>query len=248
MKVSVITVVFNNHEHIQGNIDSVSNQSYKNIEHIIVDGKSTDSTLDIIKRNQKKISKWISEKDNGIYDAMNKGIELSTGDIIGFLNSDDIYFNDCVVENIVKEFKKSNPDSVYGDLVYTDEEVQQTIRYWKSGKYRENLMQRGWMPPHPTFYVKKEIFDKYGVFNLDYSLSADYELMLRLLNKEKIETSYIPNTFVRMRIGGKSNLVSNYLTKYKEDYKAMKSNNISFPIFCLINKNISKISQFFIHK
>ena len=125
MKVSVITVVFNNQKHIQGNIDSVSNQSYKNIEHIIVDGKSTDSTLDIIKRNQKKVSKWISEKDNGIYDAMNKGIELSTGDIIGFLNSDDIYFNDCVVENIVKEFRKSNPDSVYGDLVYTDEEVQQ---------------------------------------------------------------------------------------------------------------------------
>ena len=109
-------------------------------------------------------------------------------------------------------------------------------------------MQRGWMPPHPTFYVKKEIFDKYGVFNLDYSLSADYELMLRLLNKEKIETSYVPNTFVRMRIGGKSNLIGNYLTKYKEDYKAMKSNNISFPIYCLINKNISKISQFFIHK
>lgn len=247
MKVSIITVVFNNESSIQESINSVSTQTYSDIEHIIIDGGSTDGTLDIIKNNEDKIFSWVSEGDQGIYYGMNKGINLETGDIIGFLNSDDFYADRKVIEKVVNVFKSHNVDSVYGDLVYVSKKSERRIRLWNSGKYSSGIMEKGWMPPHPTFFVKKAIFDKYGLFNTDFTISADYELMLRFLHKHSISTFYIPEVLVQMRTGGKSNRISNYISKYKEDYEAMRINNIKFPFFCLLNKNISKIPQFFIH-
>jgi glycosyltransferase involved in cell wall biosynthesis len=158
VKISIITVVYNNKDTIKDAIESVLNQTYKNIEYIIIDGGSTDGTIDIIKSYRDKIDKFISEKDNGIYDAMNKGLKLASGDIVGILNSDDIYFNENVILNVVAKFEESKTDSIYGDLYYVDEnDLQKIQRYWKSSEFKEGSFAKGWHPPHPTFFVKKEV-------------------------------------------------------------------------------------------
>lgn len=247
MKVSVITATYNSEDYVQENIDSVFSQTYNNVEHIVVDGKSTDKTLNILKENEHKIAKWTSEPDNGIYDAMNKGINFATGEVIAFLNSDDFYADGKVIEKVVNVFKNNNVDSVYGDLVYVSKKSERRVRSWNSGEYSNGIMEKGWMPPHPTFFVKKEIFDKFGFFYTNFKISADYELMLRFLHKHRISTYYIPEVLVKMRTGGESNRVRNYISKYKEDYEAMKINNIKLPFYCLLNKSLSKIPQFFLH-
>ncbi len=247
MKISIITAVYNNKSHLQDAIDSVYNQTYNNIEYIIIDGNSTDGTLDLIKKNAHKISKWISEKDNGIYDALNKGIELASGEIIGFLHSDDMYSSNSIIEDIVNQFKISGNDSIYGDLCYVSKtNIETTIRYWKSKPFHQKLLKKGWMPPHPTFFVKKDIYNNFGTFNVTFKIAADYDLMLRFLGQKKISTSYLPKTIIKMRTGGVSNnSVKNVLQKSCEDYIALKNNSIG-GIATLILKNISKISQFFI--
>lgn len=246
IKVSVITAVFNNLENIETCIDSILSQSYKDIEYIIVDGGSTDGTLDVIEIHRDKIAKIISEPDNGMYDALNKGIKLSTGDIVGFLHSDDLYAHKEVLKMVIDIFEKENVDSCYGDLLYVNkQDPNKVIRYWKSSHYKYGKFRLGWMPPHPTFFVKKEIYDRYGYFNTDFSIAADYELMLRFLEKYRISTCYIPEVLIKMRIGGVSNMsLKNMVIKSSEDYKAWKVNNLNGGLCTLLLKNISKIPQF----
>jgi glycosyltransferase len=247
MKVSIITAVFNSKPHIETCMRSVLSQTYRNIEYIIIDGGSTDGTIEIIKKYGNKVTKWISEPDNGIYDAMNKGIRKASGDVIGILNADDIYANDKVIEKVADMFIQNEVDSCYGDLLYVDKNnTDKIIRYWKSQPYRDVLFKRGWMPPHPTFFVKKEVYEKYGYFNADFKIASDYELMLRFLEKHKISTFYIPEVLIKMRLGGMSNRsLKNLFIKSSEDYRAWKVNDLKGGFYTILLKNISKIPQFF---
>ena len=240
MKVSIITSVFNNEKHIEDAINSVLNQTYKNIEYIIIDGNSTDNTKKIIEKYLDKIDVFISEPDKGIYDGLNKGIKNATGDIIGFLHSDDIYYDNKVIEKVVNNFNE-NIDGVYGDLVYIKE--NKVIRYWKSGEFNIEKLKKGWMPPHPTLFLKKSIYDKYGLFDLDFKIAGDYDFILRVL-KNNLNLKYIPEVLYKMRVGGASNKnIKNIIQKSKEDLKALHKNQIGgFDV--LFKKNISKIGQF----
>lgn len=250
MKISIITVVCNNIATIKDAIESVLSQDYPNIEYIIVDGGSTDGTLEVIKSYGSRITKFISEPDKGIYDAMNKGLRLATGEIAGILNSDDFYADSSVVSSVMATFQQQKTDSVYGDLVYVKpQNTQQVLRYWRSGSYRRNKFLFGWMPPHPAFFVKRELYDKFGYFNLDFTSAADYELMLRFLYKHQISATYLPKLLVKMRAGGKSNKsVQNRVKANKEDKEAWIVNNLKFLPFTFILKPIRKIPQFFIKK
>ena len=247
MKVSVITAVFNGAKTIQDCIKSVSGQIYPNIEHIIIDGGSTDGTLEVIKRYTEKRVNIVSEPDNGIYDALNKGIRQASGEVIGLLYSDDFYAHDRVIEKVADIFMKYNIDSCYGDLQYVDKNnPDKVIRYWKSSQYRHGKFKYGWMPPHSTFFVKKEIYNKYGYFNTNFKIAADYELMLRFLEKHKISTYYRPEVFIKMRIGGTSNRnIKNLIIKSNEDYRAWKVNNLNGGFYTILLKNLCKIPQFF---
>ena len=247
MKVSVITAVFNGAKTIQDCIKSVSGQIYPNIEHIIIDGGSTDGTLEVIKRYTEKRVNIVSEPDNGIYDALNKGIRQASGEVIGLLHSDGFYAHDRVIEKVADIFMKYNIDSCYGDLQYVDKNnPDKVIRYWKSSQYRHGKFKYGWMPPHSTFFVKKEIYNKYGYFNTNFKIAADYELMLRFLEKHKISTYYTPEVFIKMRIGGTSNRnIKNLIIKSNEDYRAWKVNNLNGGFYTILLKNLCKIPQFF---
>jgi glycosyltransferase involved in cell wall biosynthesis len=207
MKISLITVSYNSASTIGDTFDSILSQTHPNIESIVVDGASTDGTVDIIKAFEPKFNgrmRWISEPDAGIYDAMNKGLQMATGNIVGILNSDDFYTNHCVIANIVNHFRKHDCEAVYGDLLYVDKEnVNKVCRYWKSGTYKPNSFKWGWMPPHPTFFCKRSVYDKHGLFATDLKSAADYEFMLRVIHKEKINVVYLPQIIVKMRLGGK---------------------------------------------
>lgn len=244
MKISIITVVWNNKDTIEDAINSVLNQTYENIEYIIIDGASNDGTVEIIKGYLDKITKFVSEKDKGIYDAMNKGVDLATGDVIAFLHSDDIYSGDNIVELVVKEFERGNLDGVYGDLVYTPKSnTQKVLRYWKSKDFDSSLLKKGWMPAHPTLFLKRDIYKKYGKFDLDFKIAADYDFMLRILSDD-IKVKYLPKVLYKMRIGGESNKsLKNILLKSKEDLKALKKNKVG-GIITLLMKNLSKVTQF----
>ena len=246
MKISIITVVLNNSSHIEDCINSVLNQTHKNVEYIVIDGESTDGTIGIIKKYEKNISSWLSEPDYGIYDAMNKGIKRASGDIIGILNSDDIYSDNNTINNIAACFTENDVDTCYGDLAYVDRnDIHKTIRRWKSNRYRRNNFRRGWMPPHPTFFVKRGIYEKYGGFNLDFPLAADYELMLRFLYKYRISTSYIPRVLVKMRTGGSCRpSFHNILHNMAENYRAWKVNDLRPNPLTFILKPLSKTLQY----
>ena len=246
IKVSIITVVYNNRDTIKDAIESVLNQTYKNIEYIIVDGASTDGTVDIVKSYEDKITKFVSGPDNGLYDAMNKGIRLATGDVVGILNSDDFYAANNIIENVVNRFQEESVDSVYGDLEYVDaKDAKKVVRYWKSKPFNHMLFKQGWHPAHPTFFVKKEIYDKYGVFNTEFKIAADYELMLRFLEKNKISSSYITKVFVKMRLGGESNQsIKNIIKANIESYKAWQKNGLYINPLVFLLKPLSKIKQF----
>lgn len=247
MKVSIITIVYNNKRTIKDAIDSVQNQNYHNIEHIIVDGGSSDGTIELIEASLTSNTRFISEKDNGLYDALNKGIRLATGDIIGILHSDDVFNSEEVVLDIVNAFTQNDTDSIYADLVYVNRHrSDKVIRNWISGEFSKKKFQIGWMPPHPTFFVKKQIFDKYGVYDTDFKSAADYELMLRFLYKHEISTQYIPKTLVRMRVGGESNKsLKNRINANKEDYLAWQKNNLYPNMYLRILKPLSKLNQYF---
>ena len=303
MKISIITVAKNNKAGLLGAIECVRKQTYKNIEHIVVDGGSIDGSKEILRSAQNDIFPTtnyslltISETDSGIYDAINKGIRLAAGDVIGLLHSDDLYADENVLERYAEIFKRpfdfaqgDNVDAVYSDLVYVRKkrevrsrksEVENsettnyllpttysTIRYWKTHKsvisnrssvnssdtdhhllVTDHLLKKGWMPPHPTLFIRKELFTKYGFYRTDMKIAADYEMILRLLYKHKINSHYLPITTYLMSIGGASNKsLKNILQKSKEDYLAMKINGISIPVFTLAIKNLRKLPQFLAH-
>jgi len=246
IKISIITVLKNNHNTAEDCIKSVLNQSYGNIEHIVIDGASTDGTLEILDRFKDRISKIVSEKDLGAYYAFNKGIGLATGDVIGFLNGDDIYSDSEVIKEAAKAFIENGLDSVYGDLLYVNRnDPNKVIRYWKAGDYTQKSLKTGWMPPHPTFFVRKAIYEKYGCFNTDFGIAADYEMILRLLYKYNISTRYIPMVLVKMRVGGRSNkTLKNIIQKSLEDYRACRIYGLGY--LTLLSKNLRKLPQFLV--
>ena len=246
MKFSIITATYNSQNTIADAINSVASQTYDNIEHIIIDGKSTDNTLSIIKETGGRVSEIISEPDKGIYDALNKGIKNATGNVIVFLHADDIFAENTIIEKAANLFSEKQTDSIYGDLQYVAKEnTDKIIRYWKSGDYTYSKLKKGWMPPHPTFFIKKEIYDKFDLFDISFKIAADYDIILRFLGKHKISTAYLPEVMIKMRIGGESNKsIKNIILKMKEDVKALKKNNIG-SIRTIILKNIIKIPQLF---
>lgn len=249
MKVSIITACYNSEKTISKTIKSVINQSYENIEYIIVDGSSNDGTLKIINDFKKKSDlKFIiiSENDLGIYDALNKGIKLSKGEIIGFLHSDDFLANTNVISEIVKSFSKNEVDGIYGDLVYVyKNNVKKILRYWKSKNFKNSLLINGWMPPHPTLYLRKSVYKKHGFFNLHYKISSDYDFIIRIFKDEVLKFKYIPMVITKMRYGGISNgNLINIFHKIKEDFIILRKNNVG-NLFTLLKKNFSKIEQFF---
>jgi len=245
MKISIITVAYNSEATIRDTIKSVLSQTYENVEYIIVDGGSTDSTLSLIEEYKDRIAKVVSEPDKGIYDAMNKGISMATGDVIGILNSDDFYSNQEVLKKVLESFDVET-DAVYADLVYVDQKnISKITRKWISGYYSKGAFKKGWMPPHPTFFVKAEIYKKYGTYSLELRSAADYEFMLRVIHKHQIKLNYLEEIIVKMRTGGESNAsFSNRMKANKEDRLAWKMNDLSPGKFTFIRKPLSKIAQF----
>lgn len=230
-------------------MESVLNQSYPDIEYIIIDGNSTDGTLELIhsmSETHKNVT-VVSEPDNGIYDALNKGIAKATGEVIGFVHSDDFLADRGIISKIVKEFKSKNVDGVYGNLHYVQFDSPKTIvRNWISQPFKLGLLKRGWMPAHPTLFLKKEVYVNYGHFNLNYKIAADYDFILRIFKQQHHTFIYIPETIVKMRVGGASNKsLSNIFTKSREDLRAARSNQIRFPLKVVAFKNLSKIPQWF---
>jgi len=247
MKVSIITVVWNNKDTIKDAIDSVLSQTYQDIEYIIVDGASSDGTVKIIESYGDKIAKFISEPDKGLYDAMNKGIKLATGDIVGILNSDDFYIDSEVIEKVVKEFESTQVDSVYADLVYVKpDNLDKVVRYYDSSHFNPDKFSYGWMPAHPTFFVKRWVYEKYGLFKTDYKIAADFEILARFLYTNHISYSYLNKVLIKMRVGGVSTqgLKSNYILN-KEILRACEENGIQTNWFKVLSKYPRKILELF---
>ena len=244
LKITIITVAYNSEKTIMETLQSVHSQTYPNIEHIVVDGGSKDSTLSIVGRFR-HITKTISEPDYGIYDAMNKGLRMATGDIIGFLNSDDIYADDLVLERIANVFELKNTDSLYSDLEYFDNNANNVVRVWNAGLVKRKRFLYGWMPPHPTFFCKKHVYERFGTFDLAFRQSADYELMLRLLYRHGISMHYLQGVSVKMRTGGLSNAsFKNRWRANQEDSFAWRKNGLKPYFFTSLMKPLVKLEQF----
>ena len=245
MKISIITATYNSSATILDTINSINSQEYHDIEYIVIDGASKDNTLDIIRENCNKNPVILSEPDKGIYDALNKGIELASGDVIGFLHSDDVFASPHVIEGIVRELEVNNADACFGDLEYVKKmDVNATLRYWKSGFFKPHKLHYGWMPPHPTFFMKKYFYKKLGCFDLSYKISADYDSLIRYLSCKELVIAYYPNVVTKMRVGGISNRsLSTIFLKTREDITAMKKNGLIWPLAILL-KNLSKLPQF----
>jgi glycosyltransferase involved in cell wall biosynthesis len=244
MKVSIITVSYNSGRTIEATIRSVLAQDDADIEYIIIDGGSKDNTMDIVSKYQHRIAHVVSEPDNGMYDAMNKGIGLATGDLIGILNSDDTYAYPSVIADVVKTLGDS--DAVYADLQYVDTETGKLVRHWKSGRYNSGDFLKGWMPPHPTFFLRKKYYNNHGLYVVDQGTAADYELMLRMIHKHQIQLSYLPKVITQMKTGGASNVT------WKQRWKANQQDRLSWQMngltpkwYTLWLKPLRKIFQFF---
>lgn len=244
MKISIVTVCFNSAATISDTIKSVLSQRYKNIEYIIVDGASTDNTLDIVRASSSHI-RFCSEPDRGIYDAMNKGIRMATGDVVGILNADDFYINDLILDNVAKTFLEKRVDSLFADLVYVHpDNLSKIVRYYCASNFTPEKFASGWMPPHPTFFVKREIYERYGLFKIDYKIASDFELLARFLNKHRISYHYLPEVLIKMRTGGVStkNLRSNWILN-KEIVRACSENDIQTNLVKVYSKYLTKIFQ-----
>jgi glycosyltransferase involved in cell wall biosynthesis len=243
--ISVITVVHNSASTITDTLLSVASQTYPHVEHIIIDGASTDGTLKIIQEHASKNLVVKSEPDQGMFDAMNKGLAMATGDVIGFLNADDVYADSRVLEEMASVITSQNIDACYGDLVYIDKsDLRKVVRYWKSRSYRDGLFEKGWMPAHPTFFVKRQVYEKYGGFDLDYKRQSDFELAMRFLAIHKIKSVYIPRVLVRMRSGGASSGFMHIVKGNIEAYRACRKHSLNVSPLFIPRKILSRIPQF----
>lgn len=246
MKISVVTAVYNRRHSIEMAVQSVQGQSFTNFEHVIQDGGSTDGTLEIIESVPDSRTRLESGPDKGIYDAINRGIARSTGDVVGLMHSDDIFAHKDVLASVADAFDDPKVDGVYGDLHYvSNTDPRKIVRNWVSGDYHPSKLRTGWMPPHPTLYLRREVFEKWGLYDTDFQIAADYDAMLRYLVKGQINLSYIPEVLVKMRLGGESNKsLGRILQKSREDYRAIKRNGVG-GVGTLIRKNTQKIGQLF---
>lgn len=251
MKISLITVTYNSGTTLKNTFDSVLKQSHNNLEYIVIDGASTDKTISIIKEYEPLFNnklKWISEPDEGLYDAMNKGIRMATGNIIGILNSDDFFTSNNVLQEIAKAFKEEkNLDAIYGDIhfVYPDN-LQKCVRYYSSKVFKRSLMRLGFMPAHPSFYIRKECFEKYGLYKTDYKIAADFEFLLRVIFKNRISTKYLPIDMVTMRTGGASTSgLKSHIQIMKEHLRAFRENEIYTNVGLLSLRYFYKIGEIF---
>lgn len=248
MKISIITAVLNREDTIGSALDSLQEQTYGDFEHLIQDGGSTDGTLDEVRRCADERSSIVSEPDSGIYDAINKGIARATGDVIGLLHSDDVFGSNEVLAKVCQALSDSSVQGVYGDLEYVStSDLSRVIRHWRSEAYDREKLSKGWMPPHPTLFLRREVFDRWGAYDTNYEIAADYDAILRWLGRGGVLLAYIPEVLVKMRVGGESNRsLSRILRKSREDYRALRSNNVG-GLGTLALKNLSKIGQFFFH-
>jgi glycosyltransferase len=245
VKVSIITVCFNSAVTLADCLASVARQSHPDIEHIVVDGGSTDDSASIVSRFGSSVSNYINEPDDGIYDAMNKGLDASTGDLVGFLNADDLFANSECVANLVAACQEAECDAVYGDLWYVEAfDTGRIIRRWISGRFDHSKLRFGWMPPHPTFYVSRRLLQKVGRFDSTLRVAADYDFMLRSLTLTEVKVRYIPKVLVHMRAGGVSNRsISALLRKSREDLRVLRRNRVG-GLVTLLFKNVRKLPQF----
>jgi len=248
MKISIITATWNCAGTVGGCLASVAAQSHTEREHIMIDGGSTDGTLAVLEAQRAALAVLVSEPDGGIYDALNKGIARATGDVVGLLHADDLYADKDVLGRIAAAFADPAVEAVYGDLVYVaKEDTGRVIRYWRSGAYRPGRLRLGWMPPHPTLYLRRALYARYGDFDTRYRIAADYDLMLRVLSRLTGRVVYLPQVLVRMRVGGASNRsLRHILRKSWEDYRALRANGMggASGVGALVWKNVSKVPQF----
>ncbi|MGC4023575.1 MAG: glycosyltransferase family 2 protein [Cyclobacteriaceae bacterium] len=245
MKISLITVSFNSAATIQDTIQSVRSQNYKDIEYIIVDGNSKDRTVDIIKANESVITKWVSEPDKGIYDAMNKALKMVTGEVVGILNSDDFYSNETIISQVAEVFNDSSVDAVFGDLVFVDpDNLKKVLRTYSSARWNPKKFAWGFMPAHPTFFVKRKHYEAFGLFKTDYKIAADYELLIRFLYVHHLKYKYLPLTMVKMRKGGVSsrNLMSNVILN-REIMRGCRENGVYTNALMVYSKYFKKIFE-----
>lgn len=250
-KVSIITAVWNRAHSVEGAIQSVLGQTYPNLEYVVVDGGSTDGTVEIIQKYRNRLGAFVSERDQGLFDAVNKGIRLATGEIIGMLHSDDTFGSPDTVAHIVRAMQRENADAAWGDLVYVDQnDSSKVVRFWRSSSFRPGLYRGGWMPPHVTFFARKELFEKYGYYDMRFGLSADFELMTKFLEVKRIKGVYVPEVITRMRTGGVSNRSLKNLKQLWRfrvgDYRALKSLNLPGAFWASALKPFTKLMQNFV--
>lgn len=245
MKISIITAVLNRRDTIQQALDAVARQDHGDIEHIVIDGASEDGTREILERNRSRIDVLVSEKDSGIYEALNKGVALASGEVVGFLHADDTFADERVVSRIAATLADPGADAAYGDLVYVSkDDAQRVVRRWRAGRFSRSRLAWGWMPPHPTFYARRRVYEALGAFDARHRIAADYDCMLRFLGPGGVVPIYIPEVLVRMRMGGASNRsLGNILRKSREDYLAMRRNGVG-GLAALACKNLAKLGQF----
>ena len=247
MKISIITVVYNNERTIQEAMQSVLKQSYGNIEYVIIDGNSKDNTVNLINEYRAKLGYFVSERDKGLYDAMNKGIKACTGDVIGILNSDDLYQDSEVIAAVMEQFNKDPElDILYGDLVYVkSDDTNKIVRNWKSKEYYNRFFENANVPPHPALFVRSKVYKEAGLFDLQFKLAADYELMLRMFKKHNFKSKYINRLIIKMRLGGATNQsYTNIVNQNKEILKAWKVNGLQAPFYLMPLRIIKRLSQF----
>jgi glycosyltransferase involved in cell wall biosynthesis len=244
-RISVITAVRNARLTIETCLNSVSAQTYRYREHVVVDGLSTDGTTELIKTRKERIDVLLSEADTGIYNALNKGLRLCTGDVVGFLHADDVYAHNDVLARIAAAFGDPSVSIVYGDLLYVSStDLSKAVRYWKAGAFERHKLSRGWMPPHPTMYVRRTIYEQIGGFDESYRIASDYDCILRILAQEGIRAAYLPEVLVKMRLGGASNgSLKNLVRKSAEDYRALRRHQVG-GLLALLAKNLRKVGQF----